>query len=99
MNRVLADTLAFLNVVIAVVIILIGALFGNRFITFAGDVVGLAIGAVLGVILAALICGTIAYIALIERHLREIALGGTKSVTRSAAPAASAISERREPSI
>jgi tetrahydromethanopterin S-methyltransferase subunit C len=36
-------------------------------------VIGLILGAIVGVVAAALICGTIAFLALIERHLAEIA--------------------------
>lgn len=76
MNRVLADTLAFLNAFIAIVVIAACAYLGYRTITFAGQGVGLIIGAVGGLVLAAFVCGSIAFVALIESHLRTMAEGG-----------------------
>jgi uncharacterized transporter YbjL len=94
MNRILADMMSFFNIIIAIGIIFIGAQFGITFITFGGKFVGLAIGIILGLLGAALICGTIASITLIERHLNKIANSGGNSVKPSAPPN---VSNRIEP--
>lgn len=76
MNRLLADTLSFLNGLIAVVIIVAGGGIGYFSVTFAGQrPLGLLIGALIGLVVAAFVCGAIAYLALIEAHLRKIAAG------------------------
>ena len=74
MNRFLFDTLTFLNGFIAVVIIVISAGAGwfNPYFE-STQVVGVVLGALAGITTAALICGTIAFLALIERHMRTIA--------------------------
>ena len=97
MNRVLADTLAFFNAFIAIVLFAACAFLGFRLITFAGPGVGLVIGALGGLALSAFICGTIAFVALIESHLRTLAEGGTdRGSTRDAS---SLTAMRQEPSL
>ncbi|MEO5807908.1 hypothetical protein [Devosia sp.] len=74
MNRFLADMLGFLNIVVASAIIAAGALVGYGSQVFTGrESTGLMIGGTVGLIVAAFFCGTIAYLALIEGHLRTIA--------------------------
>ena len=70
MNRVLADTLGFLNALLAIAIVLICALAGYRSPGLGGA--GLLLGAVGGLLLASVVCGLIAYVALIERHLAAL---------------------------
>jgi len=74
MNRILFDTLTFLNGFLAVIAIGLGALMGWNMPMFAVmKPLGLILGAGVGLTLAALICGTLAYFALMERHMRRIA--------------------------
>lgn len=71
MNRMLASTLAAVNVLCAFLIIAaftIGG-FGAAASQGAPSLLGLAIGFIVGLLVASLICGTIAFIVLIERHL------------------------------
>lgn len=82
MNRALAETLSFLNGLIAVVIVLIGLAAGYRI--SGGSMLGTLSGGFVGFLFAALACGAIAYLALIERHLAKMAgadldeIGGTR---------------------
>lgn len=81
MNRLLANTLTYLNVAVAIIIVAASTLFG----TIALPVLGGLFGLIGGIILAALVCGTVAYIALIEKHLRKLASDGgmqTKTIRR-----------------
>lgn len=74
LSRFLFDTLTFLNGFIAVAIIALSTVAGWSYPIFrAAPPLGLLLGALVGVVFAALICGTIAFLALIERHLRTIA--------------------------
>lgn len=74
LNRFLFDTLKFLNGFIAVAIIALSAVAGWTYPIFrAAPPLGLLFGALAGVAFAALVCGSIAFLALIERHLRTIA--------------------------
>ena len=70
MNRVLAETLALLNGLIAVAIFVSGLVAGYRM--SGGALIGTLSGGFLGFVIAALACGTIAYLALIERHLAKL---------------------------
>lgn len=71
MNRALAETLTLLNGLIAVVIVAGGLFLGYR--VAGGFGFAFIVGGVAGLIVAALACGTLAYLALIERHLARIA--------------------------
>ncbi|SEQ38126.1 hypothetical protein SAMN05428969_2840 [Devosia sp. YR412] len=83
MNRLLADTLGVLNGVLAIVIILGGAVVGMGSTLGAGNrIVGLAIGSVAGFFIAGGLCGLIAFLVLIESHLRDIADATTQSGAR-----------------
>lgn len=73
MNRMLTESLAFVNALIAIILIVACAWWGARVITFGGPGVGFVIGGVLGFGMAGLVCGTIATIVLIEGHLRKLA--------------------------
>lgn len=75
MNRYLADLLADLNLVLAVAIVILGGLGGFGYARETGDnlTFGVGIGLIVGVIVAAILCGLLAMLALIERHLRLIA--------------------------
>jgi hypothetical protein len=74
LNRFLFDTLTFLNGFIAVIIILGAAVTGWSSPMFRGaPVMGGIAGALVGITMAALVCGAIAFLALIERHLHTIA--------------------------
>ncbi|MPR61285.1 hypothetical protein [Brucella intermedia] len=71
MNRFLAETLSFLNGIIAAVIVLAGAYLGFR--ASYGNLFASLLGAMMGIVVAALACGVISYLALIESHLAKIA--------------------------
>lgn len=78
MNRFLARTLSTLNAVFALLIIVIatasGATGGSYYYYGSGiSLTGAIFGDLGGVLLAALICGTIAFLTLIERHLSVLA--------------------------
>ena len=73
MNRFLADTLNFLNLILAFVIVAGFTLAAYRASSGSIPLTGLA--ALFGIVIAALVCGTIAYLALIERHLAILANG------------------------
>lgn len=68
MNKLLVRTLDFLNGILAVFIIggcmMMGAVSGES---------GMVVGAIGGIVIAAVVCGLIAYLSLIERHLSSIA--------------------------
>jgi phage-related minor tail protein len=74
MNRFLFDTLTFINGFLAVIIIAGFTLQGwvNPYMQGA-KVLGVIIGLLAGIAVAAVVCGTIAFLALIERHMRTIA--------------------------
>lgn len=80
MNAFLAQLFAFLNAVVGFLIVAFGVLVGYAVLTdrtingFSfGQAAPLAIAAVIGaVIIAVLLCGLIALLAEIERHLREM---------------------------
>lgn len=88
MNRVLAETLTLLNGIIAVVIFIIGLAGGYRL--SGGTMMGTLSGGFVGFLVAALACGTLAYLALIERHLAKIA-------GSSGSPVSGSEHTRREP--
>lgn len=92
MNRALAETLSFLNGLIAVVIVLIGLAAGYRI--SGGSMLGALSGGFVGFLFAALACGAIAYLALIEHHLSVIAGDGGAGGGESFHPA-----RRRDPQL
>ncbi|TCU10490.1 hypothetical protein [Rhizobium sullae] len=77
MNNFLAKTLASINALIAVVILAFCTLSGATTASAQGGsgmlVIGAIVGAIAGIAVAALVCGTIAFLTLIERHLSVIA--------------------------
>ncbi|OLP44569.1 hypothetical protein [Rhizobium oryziradicis] len=80
MNLFLARTLSTLNAVFALLIIVIatasGATGGSYYYYYGGSgisLTGAIFGGLGGVLIAALICGTIAFLTLIERHLSVLA--------------------------
>jgi hypothetical protein len=77
MNNFLAKTLSSINALIAVAIVAVSTLSGGTAAVAQGGsanfVVGAIFGAIAGVVVASLICGTIAFLTLIERHLSVIA--------------------------
>lgn len=91
MNRLLADTLGFINGLLAVVIVLAGALVGYSGTLGTGNrILGLVVGSVAGLLIAGSLCGLIAFLVLIEGHLRTLA----GAAPRSASPD---FEQRREP--
>ena len=84
MNNFLAKTLASINALIAIIILAVSTLSTGAAASAQGGsgmfVVGAMIGAIGGIVLASLICGTIAFLPLIERHLSVLA-AATKSRT------------------
>jgi hypothetical protein len=77
MNRILFDTLTFLNGFIALTIIAVSTLVGwNHPLFAAAKPIGAVLGGVFGLTAAAVICGTLAFFALMERHMRTIAERG-----------------------
>lgn len=91
MNRALAETLSFLNGLIAIFIVIGGAAWG--FFGWNMSAVGLVVGAASGFIVAALTCGVISYLALIEGHLAKLA------GDRGADELGDRLSARKEPSL
>ncbi|MFN3506222.1 MAG: hypothetical protein ACK4ZU_02015 [Allorhizobium sp.] len=75
MNRFLASTLSTINLLLALAIIVCAMVLGGTYGQAAGQLsgAGLLIGLVCGLIVAATICGLIAFLTLIERHLSFIA--------------------------
>jgi membrane associated rhomboid family serine protease len=84
MNRFLARTLSTLNAVFALLIIVIatasGATGGGYYFTGSLSLTGAIFGGLGGVLVAALICGTIAFLTLIERHLSVLAEAAKRNV-------------------
>lgn len=80
MNRVLATTLEYLNFIIVLIIIASSAVGAWAYVkshpVYGSDpsmlAAGVAIGAIVGFVAGALVGGMIAFVALIEKHLREI---------------------------
>lgn len=88
MNRSLVNTLSAINAILAVAIILLFALGGGLLLGNSGGLIGLA----LGFIVAAILCGGLAALCLIEKHLRFIA-DDTRKRQKGPSPA------RVEPSV
>lgn len=84
MNRFLARTLSTLNAVFALLIIVIatasGATGGGYYYTGAISIPGAILGGLGGVLVAALVCGAIAFLTLIERHLSVLADAAKRDV-------------------
>lgn len=98
MNRLLFDTLTFLNAFIAILAIVACAFVGWNMPAFAGaKIIGLVMGGGIGLVLSAIVCGTLAYFALMERHMRTIAETVSRTQTRPAGDRDFDV--RREPSI
>lgn len=92
MNRIFASILNFLNALIGVVIIIAGIGIGLGLLR-NGSPGGFLLAAGGSVIVAGITCGLIAYLALIEQHLRAIA-GGTEIE-----PSVSRTRERTDPTL
>jgi len=77
MNNFLAKTLASINAIIAVIILAFSTFSAGAAASAQGGsgmfLVGALFGAIGGIVLASLICGTIAFLTLIERHLSVLA--------------------------
>jgi len=69
MSRALVNMLSTMNVFIALIIIAAGALWGNAYLPKAGVI----FGAIVGFAAASIICGALAALCLIEKHLRVLA--------------------------
>lgn len=93
MNRFIFDTLTFLNGLIAVASVVICAYAGSAspLLSQSAKVTGAVFGGIIGLIVAALLCGTIAFMALLEQHLRTIAENSGK------APSTAPVAGRKEP--
>jgi signal transduction histidine kinase len=74
MNKLLVRTLDFLNGFIAFFIIVPLTLAGIP----VGGILGSIVGAFAGTVIAALVCGVVAYLSLIERHLSTIAAASSE---------------------
>jgi len=85
MNRFLARTLSTLNILVALVIIAVttasGASGNGHYYYYDGQisVPGAIFGAIAGIFIAAIVCGTIAFLTLIERHLSVLAEAAKRS--------------------
>jgi len=75
MHRMLADLLAAINALLAVLIVLFCTAAGYQWARAAGEnlTFGAGMGLIGGLVAAALVCGLLAIASLIERHLRLIA--------------------------
>jgi hypothetical protein len=85
MNRFLAKTLSTLNAVFALLIIVIATASGatgGGYYYYSGAISlpGAIFGGLGGILIAALICGTIAFLTLIERHLSVLADAAKRNV-------------------
>ncbi|HBF30822.1 hypothetical protein [Rhizobium sp.] len=84
MNRFLAKTLSTLNAVFALLIIVIatasGATGGGYYYSGEMSIPGAILGGLGGVFVAALVCGAIAFLTLIERHLSVLAEAAKRNV-------------------
>lgn len=76
MNRMLASTLSAMNALLALVIVLGCLLYGATYDQAPGELTGLGamLGLIAGVVAASTVCGLIAFMTLIERHLNYIAV-------------------------
>ena len=98
MNRFFIDALSLINSFLAVVIIGICALAGlSAPMLRSSQPMGLVLGILIGIAIAALVCGTLAFFALMERHLRTIAEGAQRSAGQPIGRDAGSNSQRREP--
>lgn len=70
MSRALVNLLSTINVVLAIIIVVVCAFVAPNVIYLPG---GAILGAIVGFAVAAIICGTLAALCLIEKHLRLIA--------------------------
>ena len=74
MNRLIFDTLTFLNGFIAILLIIVGAWLGSNMPIFLSvRLVGAVVGGLVGLGSAAAVCGSLAFFVLVEKHLRTIA--------------------------
>lgn len=74
MNRFLIKTLEVSNILVALLIILKAAYWGYTFpVEDDGHIFMIALGFLCGIILAALVCGLIATVIELEKHLRKLA--------------------------
>lgn len=75
MNRILASTLSALNLIYALLIILAGMGIGSTMAVQGGapSGIGMILGAVVGILVASIVCGLVAFLTLIERHLSHLA--------------------------
>lgn len=93
MNRFIFDTLAFLNGLLAVITIAACTFVGyNGPLMASARPIGALLGLGIGIVTAAVLCGAIAFTALIEQHLRTIADAKSRAVYHQGEP-------RREPTI
>jgi hypothetical protein len=69
MNRLLSGTVGFLNGLLAIILVVGGAVVGTAFIH---AVVGFVVGGILGLIVAAIICGFLALVIEIRNELVKI---------------------------
>jgi len=83
MNRFIFDTLTFLNGLIAVasVVICAYAASASPLLSQSAKAISAILGGIVGLIVAALLCGTIAFMALLEQHLRTIAENSGKATS------------------
>ena len=81
MNRQLADTLGFINGLLAIAILVVCAYLGYAGGLGAGNKLGgLLVGSIAGLGIAGSICGLIAFLVLIEGHLRTLAGAGVHPI-------------------
>ena len=66
MNRLLSSAVGFLNALLAIILIIVGAILGTAFIH---AVVGFVVGGILGFVVAAIICGFLALVIEIRSEL------------------------------
>ncbi|MDG4882433.1 hypothetical protein [Mesorhizobium sp. WSM4884] len=69
MSRALVNMLSTINIFIALIIIAVGAFLGNVYLPNAGAI----FGAIIGFAVASVVCGVLAALCLIEKHLRVLA--------------------------
>ena len=79
MNRLLAGTVGFLNGLLAIILVVAGAVAGSASIHVAGFV----LGGILGLVAAAIICGFLALVIDIRSELVRIREALERSLPRS----------------
>jgi hypothetical protein len=75
MNKTLISALNTVNNLLALAIIIAGTAAGFSAFRYSGAIVGACLGFLAGVIAASVVCGLLAILIEIEKHLRQLVAG------------------------